>query len=162
MKTNKIRSALSVTLGLLLLLGLVLAWSVAPAEAANPVPLAAPTPVSEPRGAVAASVAELASGKVITADVRLGCIDTKVANKLDVYVNLTTGVVNTATVTLQHINTNPNAAGAAFADGPDVAAAVVTDTVAMQQVQAFGAWSCVFVDVTNANAITLTANALVK
>lgn len=145
----------------LLLVGLL--WSaLGVARAAQPGPLAAPTPVSEPRGAASATVAELASGRVITGDVRLGCVDSRAANKLDVFYALTTGTVNTATITLQHINTNPNAAGAVFADGPDVATNVVTDTTAMQQVQAFGAWTCIFVDVTNTEAITLTANALMK
>lgn len=145
-----------------LLLVALLLGAMGGAQAAVPPPLAAPTPVTEPRGAINASVVELAAGRVITGDVRLGCIDSRTINKLDVLYGLTVGTVNTATITLQHTNTDPTAAATLFADGPDVATNVVTTTTAMQQVQAFGAWTCVFADVTNTNALTITVNALVK
>lgn len=148
-------------LAFLLIFAVALGLS-ARAQAAVPQPVAGPTPISEPRGAINASVVELAAARVITGDVRLGCIDSVAANKLDVLYGLTVGTVNTATITLQHTNLNPSVAGALFADGPDVATNVVTTTTGMQQVQAFGAWTCVFADVTNTNTLTITVNALVK
>ena len=158
------KSKLWFLLGGALALLLALFVLLPPAQHVSSAPLAAPTAVTAAaiHGIQQPVVVTFAEAESITADTRLGCADTRLVNLLDINYVINQGTVNTVTLTLQHTNDDPTSASAAFADGLDAVAANAADVTAMQQLQAFGAWTCIYADVANTNTLVLTVDALLK
>lgn len=142
----------------LLLTGMLLSALNMPATAAPPI---APTPVSAGRSGELPVVATLMDGQVLTDDARGGCLYTAMYEKADVQYVVDQSGTNTVTLMMQHTNDTPGAAGTQYADGPTVASGA-TDEVGMQQVNVYGAWSCIYADVTNTDTLTITVKALLK
>ena len=124
-------------------------------------PLAAPTPISVDRAPSTALVALVYDGS-ITADTRLGCVQSANYNKADVMYTIDQGTVNTTTLKLQFTNDTPGATGAAYVDGLSIVASNAADATDLQQFQLFGAWTCVYADVTNTNPLGVKVTVLLK
>lgn len=124
-------------------------------------PMAAPTPISVDRAPSTALVAPVYDGD-ITADTRLGCVQSANYNKADIQYTIDQGTVNTATLKLQFTNDTPGATGAAYVDGLSIVASNAADATDLQQFQLFGAWTCVYADVTNTNPLGVKVTVLLK
>lgn len=124
-------------------------------------PMAAPTPVSVDRSATLPVIASVYDGD-ITADTRLGCVQSADYNLADVMYTIDQGTVNTTTLKLQFTNDTPGATGAAYVDGLSIVASNAADATDLQQFQLFGAWTCVYADVTNTNTLGVKVTVLLK
>lgn len=124
-------------------------------------PSFAPTPVSADRSPEQPHVAVLMDSQVITQDTRSGCVNSAWYERADVQYEVDEGATNTATLKLQFTNETPGDAGTSYVDGLTIATASA-DTTSMQQMQVFGAWTCVYADLSNANAMTISIKALLK
>ena len=70
--------------------------------------------------------------------------------------------VNTMTLKLQFTNDTPGTSGATYVDGINIVASNAADATDLQQFQTFGAWTCVYADVTNTNAVDVSVVVLLK
>lgn len=93
----------------------------------------------------------------ITADTRYCPGDTSRFDTLDIEYAINQSTVNTLTIKMQYSNRMER-----FTDGANVVAANAADTAAMVQMPAFGRFTCLFVDVTNSNGVSLTLTAVGK
>ena len=93
----------------------------------------------------------------ITADTRYCPAQTSNYDTLDIEYAINQSSVNTLTIKLQYSNRLQR-----YTDGANVVATNNSDTVAMQQFPAFGRYTCLFVDVTNSNPVSLTLTAVGK
>lgn len=93
----------------------------------------------------------------ITADTRYCPGDTSRFDTLDIEYAINQSSVNTLTIKTQYSNRLER-----YTDGANVVAANNADTVAMVQMPAFGRYTCLFVDVTNSNGVSLTLTAVGK
>lgn len=125
-------------------------------------PPAAPTPVSADRGMIQPQVAALMAAESIDADTRGGCVNTAAYGLIDVQYTIDQGTANTTTLSLLHTNDDPWETDAVYVTGAAVASNVATDTTDMQQMNAFGAWTCIYANVTNTNTVVVSVKALVK
>ncbi len=130
-----------------------------PAEAA---PMAAPTPAGVARAAGSPTQGTLWNSKVITSDTRGNCINSANYEKADVFYHIDQGTVNTVTLSLQHTNRTPGQPGTLYAAGNTIVASNGVDATALQQAPVYGAWTCIYADVTNTNTLTLTVDILLK
>lgn len=149
-------SAVALLLAAALFAGLNMAT---PATAA---PMSAPTPVSVARSPEQPHVATLMDSQVITSDTRGGCVNSTLYEKTDVQYEIDQGTANSTTLKLQFTNETPGEASASYVNGLSVVVGAAADATNMQQMQVFGAWTCIYADVTNTNAMTLTVKALMK
>jgi hypothetical protein len=157
--------AIGVAVILLLSLGLAGIFNVqTPAMAA---PMAAPTPAGIARAVEVPSQGTLWDAKRLTADTRSNCINTSRYEKMDLIYTIdqtiVAGAANTTTLTLHFTNRTPGAAGTTYAVGAALVTANNADVAAtLLQVPVFGAWTCVYADVTTALPLTVTLDALLK
>lgn len=93
----------------------------------------------------------------ITADTRYCPGDTSRFDTLDIEYAINQSTVNTLTIKTQYSNRLER-----FTDGDNVVATNNSDTVAFKQMPAFGRFTCLFVDVTNSNGVSLTLTAVGK
>lgn len=155
---SKVLMVGTLLVALTLLAGLAAMMNTATVQAG---PVAAPTPLSVTRAATLAQVATIYDGS-ITADTRLGCINSANFNLADIQYGLDQGTVNTATLKLQFTNDVPGATGATYVDGINIVASNAADASDLQQFQVFGAYTCVYADVTNTNALGVDVKVLLK
>lgn len=118
--------------------------------------LAAPTPIAYASTGGTTKVAEFFNRTAIRADTRV-CKDLREFRTVDMQYIVDEGTVNTATLKLQFTNN-----GTTFVDGTVFATAVAVDTSGLGSYPLVGIQACVFIDVTNANTVTLTAIGLGK
>lgn len=125
-----------------------------PATAA---PAAAPTPVAGmiERSASSPGYIIYTDPISITADTRYCPAQTWQYDVLVLEYAINQGTVNTATITFQHSNRQQR-----YADGLDVVTANAADTAGMQEFPSWGRFTCLFVDVTNSNPLSITLNAV--
>ena len=155
MKAKRISFGVVAAVALLMLLAVALGTT--PGEPVAAAPMAAPTPVSVSSGSGETDFATFASIEAITADKRSGCVDVARFKQADVQYLVDVGTVNTTTVTMQFTNDKVT-----FIDGLAVASAITADGSSMQQFPVFGRYMCMYVNVTNTNAITWTISAVLK
>lgn len=119
-------------------------------------PLGAPTPQTFNPSRTDANVVTWANAKSITADTRW-CADVRNYNGADVQWIIDQGTVNTTTLKLQFSNDNVN-----FVDGATLVSANAADANSLNRQLIYGRWVCVYADLTNSNAIVITAIGVAK
>lgn len=130
--------------------------------AATAAPAAAPTPVSvtRPAGDGFVSVSPF-SAQVIAADTTSSCYDVAKYSVVDVLYSIDQTVLasgaNTTTLT-----TKWSIDGVTTVSGVNVVASNAADATDMQQLQVFGRYFCVLADVSNAQDVTVTVQAIAK
>lgn len=126
-------------------------------------PAAAPTPAGVARSVVDAQVGTLWNTQSVAADTRSNCIKTQNYEKMDLFyvINQPT-TVNTVTLTLQHTNRTPGDTGTTYATGLTAVSANAADATGIVQLPVYGAWTCIYADVTNTQTLAITLDALVK
>jgi hypothetical protein len=122
-------------------------------------PLAMPTPVSvsRPAGANDFITFDLFNASAIAADTTSTCVDVGQYGLVDVQYTIDQGTVNTTTLT-----TKWSVDGGTLISGVNLVASNAADASDMQQAQIFGRYFCILADVTNTNAVTITAKAIAK
>ena len=141
---------------LLCALALVSIWT--PIVPVSGAPMAAPTPVAAvDRGSVEPTLFNLWAAKAIAADTTTPCVEVTRYDVADVYYSIDHGTVNTTTLTLKFGNSET-----ALVDGINVVATSVADASAIQQVQTFGKYMCIYANVSTTDTITITVNMLAK
>ena len=142
-------------------LALALAWFGGSLIGQTPVqsaPLAAPTPIAQYAWNPQPRLVEFwGTATGLTTDTRSACHDLSGYNTLDLHYVIDQGTLNTTTLKLQFSNIDAN-----YVDGVSVAAANVADASGLQQYSVFGRTVCLYADVTNSNAWTVTAVGLAK
>lgn len=136
---------------------LVVIFGLAGSVQAAPVP-----PAGTPAESKSATpkIVTYASSRVFTQDTTLDAAVVSGYGLMDVqYVVVGAGGLNTVTLTLLHSNDASRWVTGTALFGPATAAANTTD---MARAHLFGAFTTVFVDVTNATPITLTVNGLAR
>lgn len=154
------RETWTLIMGVAIVAMIIVAVAMLPAAPADAAPAAAPTPVSAaPRGMETSTKINFWDAAALTADTTSTCYDVSAFEKADIYysIDIDASNVNTTTVYMQHGN-DPSA----LVNGVAVVSAVVADAAEMAQLQVFGGFLCLKADVTNSDAVTITANALVK
>lgn len=133
-----------------------------PIDPATAAPHPVPTPVSVARAVNQPTLATLMNNQVVTTDTRGGCVASSNHEKADIQYEIDHGTTNTVTIRLQFTNETPGQAATSYINGVAVVTANAADATDMQQLQLFGAWTCVYADVTNSNPLTITAKVLLK
>lgn len=147
----------------LLIVGLVVALLVSingvPRVSAAPAagPLAVPTPVVSSRAGRNWTPVTFLNGVAVTADTRTGCAETAAYDLLDLQYSIDQGTTNTVTLKLQFTNDE-----VVFVDGLTIASANTSDIDNLLQFQTFGRYTCIYVDVTNSNPLTVTLKGIAK
>lgn len=98
-----------------------------------------------------------ASPTALTADTRSACVNVDGYNTIDLHWIIDQGTVNTTTLKLQFSNITDS-----YIDGVAVATANALDSSNMNQFNVFGRNVCLYADVVNSNAWTITAVGLAK
>lgn len=119
-------------------------------------PAAAPTPQTFNPSRADANIMVWANVKSITADTRW-CADARNYNAADVQYAIDQGTVNTTTLKLQFSNDMVS-----FVDGATLVSANAADADSLNRQLVYGRYVCVFADVTNSNAIVITAIGVAK
>ena len=142
-----------------LLFALAIMATIASLQPVSGAPMAAPTPVAAvDRGGAPPNVFTwFAGNSSIAADTTSACQDLSGYDTVDLYYEIDQGTVNTTTLTLKFGNTESD-----LVSGLAVVTANAADANTMQQFQVFGKYTCIYADVANSNAITITVNALAK
>lgn len=115
-------------------------------------PAALVTPVSVNHAGGASKVVTFFTTRVITQDTASACLNIQNNEKMDLQWVIDQGTTNTATLKLQFSNNG----AANVVDGATFATANAADAGDMQQYTVYGVCARVNVDVTNANALTVT------
>lgn len=118
--------------------------------------LLAPTPIAYANSGGTTKVAEFFNRTPIRADTRV-CKDLREFKTADVQYVIDEGTVNTVTVKLQFTINGLN-----YVDGTAFATAAVADATGLGSYPIVGMQTCVFVDVSNANTVTITAIGIAK
>lgn len=132
--------------------------SFAPVDAA---PAAAPTPVSVTRPAAMQSQLSTFPATAVTTDTIVGCMQSNNHSVADIQFVIDQTSVNTMTLKLQHTNDTPGSS-ATYINGANIVANNAADASDMVQLQLFGAWTCVYADVTNASTVNVNVSALLR
>lgn len=124
-------------------------------------PLAGPTPVSVTRPSSGEKAAYITftpfNATALTADTTV-CQDIGNFSVADVLYVIDQGTTNTTTLTAKWgVGDTTN-----LATGVNVVATNTADATDMQQIQLFGRYLCLLADVTNANAVTVTAQVIAR
>jgi len=138
---------------LLLIAGALLLGSPEYSEAAA----VAPTPLAETAGGPGYQNVVFWSADALTADGASNALQLPGYEVLDLQYVIDQGTVNTTTIKLQFSNDNTN-----WSDGINVVASNAADANAMAQFNNFGRYVRLYADVTNSNAVTITARAVAK
>lgn len=121
-------------------------------------PAAIPTPVSVTRPAGDGYVTfNPFGGSAITADTTSTCFDVGGKSIVDVLYVIDQTDVNTVTLTSKW-----SIDGVTTVSGINLVASNTADASDMTQLQVFGRYFCVLADVSNTNAVTITAQAIAK
>lgn len=156
------RKYVPIVAALVLVFTLLLGLSLVPQQPAAAAPAAAPTPVSVTRpGADGFITFAPFSTQVITADASSPCFDVGAYSVVDVLFNIDQTIVAAAANTVT-LTTKWGIDSTTLASGVNLVASNAADAVDMQQAQVFGRYFCVLADVTNSNAVTITAQAIAK
>jgi len=127
---------------------------------ASAAPAAAPTPVAVnvyPAGSADWAMASFWPGTAITADGRSNCVEAAGYSIADIQYNIDQGTTNTTTLTLQFTNDKVT-----YNDGVNVVASNAADASDLQPFGLYGRWVCLYADVTNSSAVTVTAIGVLK
>jgi hypothetical protein len=128
-----------------------------PAPAVQGAPHAIPTPITQsPRTAAPKVINFWSSATGLTSDTR-SCVNIAGYNTLDLHYVIDQGTVNTTTLTLQFSNIS-----GAYVNGLAVVTANAADTADLKQYNVFGNEVCLYADVVNSNAWTITAVGIAK
>lgn len=130
----------------------------APVDAA---PAAAPTPVSVTRPASGQSQLSVFPETAVTTDGIIGCMQSNNHSVADIQFTIDQTAVNTTTLKLQHTNNTPGSS-ATYINGANVVANNAADASDMVQLQMFGAWTCIYADVTNTDTVNVAVSALLR
>ena len=155
----KRENILAIAGALVLVLALLLSMSTgAPSTVTAAPPAAQITPAASVNlSASDARTASFFNAEPITEDTRR-CFDLAAYELLDVQYVVDQGTVtNTITLSLQHSNDN-----ATFETGPALLSSSSADADAMTQRAIFGRYNCVFADVANSTAVTVTVIGVAK
>jgi hypothetical protein len=150
--------ALPLLLTVLLLVGMLLSVRAGNISAA---PVAAPTPVAV--NVYPSSVSDWSfvtfwdGSTALTADGLGSCVESAGYSIADVQYSIDQGTTNTTTVKLRFTNDKVT-----YSDGVNVVAANAADASDLQPFGLYGRYVCLYADVANSNAITITANAVLK
>jgi hypothetical protein len=156
MKSQRVRALVLTALVLLGLAG-VFSLSLQMPMPVSGAPLAAPTPITQYAGNNAPKLLPFWSASSLTADGRSSCFNVGGYNTLDVHYILDQGTTNTTTVNLQFTNVKNS-----YITGAAMVTSNAADASDMKQFNVFGDRVCLYADVTNSNALSLTAVGLVK
>lgn len=127
---------------------------------ASAAPQAAPTPVAVnvyPAGSNDWALATFWPGTAITADGRSTCFEAAGYTIADIQYNIDQGTTNTVTLKLQFTNDKVT-----YNDGVNVVATNAADASDLQPFGMYGRYACLYADVTNSNAVTVTAIGVLK
>lgn len=146
-----------VALSLLLLFAVLL--SIGSSGKVSAAPFGVPTPVSVSRSITKWFPVTYWDTAPLAADTRAECFETAANDLVDIQYTIDqgAGVPNTTTLKLQHSVDNLT-----FIDGVSVVASNSADASDLKQFQVFGRYTCLYADVSNTNAVTITAKAVVK
>lgn len=147
-----------VALAVVAVIALVAALAPQSAPTALAAPPAIPTPASVTRPASPGYITfNPFSASAIAADTTSSCFDVGRQSTIDVLYVIDQATTNTVTLTSQwSVN------GTTLAGGVDLVANNTADATDIAQLQVFGRYFCLLANVTNANTITITAQAIAK
>jgi len=144
-------------LAIVLTIALLAPMLAAPMPSVQGAPVAVVTPITQyPRQPAPKVLNFWASPTGLTEDTRV-CINIDGYNTVDLHYIIDQGTVNTTTLKLQISNID-----GAYVDQVTVLSANAADTADLKQYQLFGRTACLFADVVNSNAWTITAVGLAK
>ena len=149
-----------VIVALIMAVALFGALALAPqAESVQAAPAAIPTPVSvtRPAGDGYVTFNPFAGTSSIATDTTSTCFDVGGRSVIDVLYVIDQTDVNTITLTSKW-----SIDGTTTVDGVNLVASNAADASDMVQLQVFGRYFCVLANVTNTNAVTVTAQAIAK
>ena len=143
----------------LVLFALVLTAISGGGGAAVAAPALIPTPVSVTRPATSGNLQSFNpfTAVAVTGDTTSNCIDVGSKSVIDVLYVIDQGAVNTVTLTSKW-----SIDGVTTVSGVNVVASNAADASDMTQLQVFGRYFCLLADVSNSNAVTVTAQAVAK
>lgn len=137
---------------LLGIIALVIATIFLPANnQVSAAPFAAPTPQTYNASRADAAIVVFAAAKSITADTRW-CKEAANYNAMDVQWVIDQGTTNSTDLKLQFSNDNVN-----FTDGATLVSSNTADASGLNRQLTYGRYVCVYADVTNSNAIVISA-----
>lgn len=156
MTANRVLAGVGVgALVLALLLGVIAGGA---GDAVQAAPAAIPTPVSVTRPAGDGYVTfNPFSTAAIATDTTSTCFDVGGRSVVDVLYVIDQGEVNTVTLTSKW-----SIDGVTTVSGVNLVASNAADASDMTQLQVFGRYFCILADVSNTNAVTITAQAMAK
>ena len=138
-----------------LLLSVLIGISIPTAEGA---PSAIGTPIVQyPMQPAAKHVDFWEEATALTADTRSSCVGVAGYSTIDLHYNIDQGTVNTTTLTLEF-----SVIDARYPDGVNVVATNAADAEDIKQYNVFGEEMCLYADLTNSNAWTVTAQGVLK
>lgn len=147
-----------VALAVVAVIALVAALAPQSAPTALAAPPAIPTPASVTRPASPGYITfNPFATSAITADTTSTCFDVGKQSTVDVLYTIDQGTTNTVTLTSQW-----SVDGTRLADGVNLVANNTADATDIAQLQVFGRYFCLLANVSNANTITITAQAIAK
>lgn len=142
----------------LALVAVLVGVSLLPQAPATAAPAAIPTPASVTRPAQDGYITfNPFSASAVTADSTSTCFDVGNYSVIDALYVIDQGTTNTVTLTSKW-----SVDGTTTASGINLVASNVADATDMAQLQVFGRYWCVLADVTNANPLTVTVQAIAK
>ena len=127
---------------------------------ASAAPAAAPTPVAVnvyPSGSSDWAMASFWPGTALTADGRSTCVESAGFSIADIQYKIDQGTTNTTTLTLQFTNDKVT-----YTNGVNLVASNAADASDLQPFGLYGRYVCLYADVTNSNAVTVTALGVLK
>lgn len=144
-------------LSLLILLGLAGVFDLALQMPVQGAPVAAPTPITQYAGNSEPKLLPFWSASSLTADGRSACFNVGGYSTIDIHYIIDQGTTNTATVNLQFSNVTNS-----YVTGVAMVSANAADATDLKEFNLFGDRACLYADVTNSNALSITAVGLVK
>lgn len=129
-------------------------WQLEPVQGA---PLSAPTPITQSVWNGEPKILPFWSAASLTADARSACFNVGGYGTLDLHYIIDQGTTNTTTVNLQFSNVANS-----YVSGLAMVSANAADATDLKEFNVFGDRVCLYADVTNSNALSITAVGLVK
>lgn len=159
MASKKYTMAVMTMAAALVFFALVLTTIAGGGGAAVAAPALIPTPVSVTRPATSGNLQSFNpfTAVAVTGDTTSNCIDVGSKSVIDVLYVIDQGAVNTVTLTSKW-----SIDGVTTVSGVNVVASNAADASDMTQLQVFGRYFCLLADVSNSNAVTVTAQAVAK
>lgn len=151
------KQRLALVLGIILILASALFSSTLMQARVQGAPLAIPTPITQPIWNAQPKEVKFFEAASLTADTRSTCYDLSGYGTLDLHYVIDQGTTNTNTITLQFSNVTNN-----YVNGVAVVTANASDTGDLKEYNLFGKRTCLYADVTNSNALSVTAIGLAK